>query len=428
MSFMKQYLNRIMHKFKPFEWLAQFVFVLTCIFLFFNPFPHTTAIKEICFYLNLFIITVLIFAKNKNFTLQSPLSIPFGLFVLWSFIGLFFAVNKANSIHDFGVHLLKYLIVYYTIINFFNSKKRFLHLAWVMIISVTIFCLWEMITFYVFFNNDLRTRFLIDARTLYLPYLEFSYEFAFILAAFITLRYQQLYKRLFTAFCLATVSSAIILTQTRSAYISILISSIFLFHRSIKKIFIIFIIFAVILFFSPMQSRLSESIFTWHNIRITTWLNFSEMIKDHPIMGIGFGMQSYHNIDFVAKYAKRVPPAFRGTGEIVVTPHNFILDIAVRVGLVGFFLFLYILFTFSKMWWQTIRHSKDDFIKGWGLAVMSAFIAFIVQGMYADAGFGNQAIVMYTIFAMMTILWRLQYSPSSPQDGEINSAMSTHKV
>jgi len=426
---MKQYLNRIMGKFKPFEWLAQCVFVLTCIFLFFNLFPHTTAIKEICFYLNLFIITILIFSKKKNFTLESPLSLPFGLFVLWSFIGLFFAINKENSIHDFGVHLLKYLVLYYIIINFFNSKKRFFYLSWVIIISVTLFCLWGMITFYIFFNNPIKTRFLIDARTLYLPYLEFSYEFAFILAAYIILRYQQLYKKLFPAFCLATISLAIILSQTRSAYLSILISSIFLFHRSIKKLFIILIIFAAILFFSPIQSRLSEPMLKWDNPRIMTWLNFAEMIKDHPVMGIGFGMQSYHDEKFVAKYAKKVSTKFRGNGSaIIVAPHNFILDIAVRTGIVGLLLFLYILFTFFKMYWQTMRYGKDDFIRGWGLAVMSAFIAFFVQGMYADAGFGNQVIVMYTIFAMMTILWRLQHSPSIRQDEQTNPAMSTQEI
>ncbi len=423
---MKQYLNRIMGTFKPFESLAQCVFVLTCIFLFFNPFPHTTAIKEICFYLNLFIITFLIFSQEKNFTLESPLSLPLGLFVLWSFIGLFFAISKENSIHDFGVHLLKYLVLYYIIINFFNSKKRFLHLAWVMIISVTIFCLWGMITFYVFFKNDLKTRFLIDAHTLYIPYLEFSYEFAFILASYIILRYQQLYKRILPAFCLMISSLAIILSQTRSAYLSILISSIFLFHRSIKKIFIILIIFSAILYFSPIQYRLSESILKY-NPRIMTWLTFAEMIKDHPVTGIGFGMQSYHDIDFVAKYAKRVPK-FRGIGDVVVAPHNFIIDIAVRIGIVGLILFLYVLFTFFKMCWQTIRYGRDDFIRGWGLAVMSAFIAFFVQGMYADAGFGNQVIIMYTIFAMMTILWRLQHSESVRQDEEAKPATSAQET
>lgn len=38
---------------------------------------------------------------------------------------------------------------------------------------------------------------------------------------------------------------------------------------------------------------------------------------------------------------------------------------------------------------------------------MAAFINVVIQGLFADGMFGPQAIVLYTIFAIMDILWQL---------------------
>jgi O-antigen ligase len=115
------------------------VIVLMGVFIFFNPFPHTTAIKEICYYLSVLIVFVLLAYKKIELSFKSPFAYPVGLFVFWAFIGIFFALNKENSIHDFYSHLIRYIILYYLLINFFNSKKRLVGLSWIIIISSTIF-------------------------------------------------------------------------------------------------------------------------------------------------------------------------------------------------------------------------------------------------------------------------------------------------
>ncbi|MCD6153906.1 MAG: hypothetical protein J7J07_08375, partial [Syntrophobacterales bacterium] len=86
---------------KIFKILNLSVPILMGIFIFFNPFPHTTAIKEICFYSSFFIVLILIYFKKIDFSFKSPLTLPFALFTAWVFIGLFFALDKENSIHDF---------------------------------------------------------------------------------------------------------------------------------------------------------------------------------------------------------------------------------------------------------------------------------------------------------------------------------------
>ena len=129
------------------------------IFIFFTPFPHTTAIKEICFYLSIFIVILLIYFNKSDFSFRSPLTLPFSLFVIWVFIGLFFALDKGNSIHDFWAHLLKYLAIYYILINFIICRKRLIIFSWIIIISATIFSIGGLTYFYLILKNPISKRF-----------------------------------------------------------------------------------------------------------------------------------------------------------------------------------------------------------------------------------------------------------------------------
>jgi hypothetical protein len=137
--------------------LNQSVPVLMGIFLFFNPFSHTTAIKEICFYLSVFIVLILIWFRKIDFSFKSPLTLPFVLFTIWAFIGLFSALYKMNSIHDFYAYLLKYLAIYYIMTNFFNSAKRLVIMSWIIIVSTIIFSIGGMGYFYLVMGNNIST-------------------------------------------------------------------------------------------------------------------------------------------------------------------------------------------------------------------------------------------------------------------------------
>jgi hypothetical protein len=120
---------------KIFASLNQAVPLLIGIFLFFNPIPYATSIQEISFYLSAAIVLCLVCFKKAEFSFRSPLSLPFALFVIWSFLGLFPALNKMGSISDFYAHLLKYLIYYFILINFIKSRKQMITLTWIVMIS-----------------------------------------------------------------------------------------------------------------------------------------------------------------------------------------------------------------------------------------------------------------------------------------------------
>ena len=125
-------------------------------------------------------------------------------------------------------------------------------------------------------------------------------------------------------------------------------------------------------------------------------------------MGVGFGMQTYSDPAMLLKYNERVPKKYRQPLEILTpSPHNLYLDIAMRVGWIGFGLFMCIAAMFFKMAWQTAVRGKSEFTRTWGLLLTACMVSYLIQAFFADAAFGPQAIMFYVILALMTIVWRV---------------------
>ena len=72
-------LNKQNAREKIFKILNLSVPILMGTFIFFTPFPHTTAIKKICFYLSVFIVPILIFFKKT----EKMILPKTGEFALW---------------------------------------------------------------------------------------------------------------------------------------------------------------------------------------------------------------------------------------------------------------------------------------------------------------------------------------------------------
>lgn len=398
---------------KIFKILNLSVPILMGIFIFFNPFPHTTAIKEICFYGSVIIVLILICFKKIDFSFKSPLTLPFVLFTAWAFIGLFFALDKGNSIHDFRAHLLKYLVLYYLLVNFFDTKKRFEILSWVIIISAAVFSIGGMIHFYLISGYPISARLGLTFLELHVDYIGFATLFAVLLSLHHISRETNLYCKAVLIVCLLGTSMATLLTQSRGTLIAAVIAFIILFPKNKKTLIVFFVLFLIGVGITPGLKNRLDLTTALRDARIGINFTTYEIIKVYPIIGIGFGMETYGNKNLLEleKYNARVSPKYRQQ-VIITAPHNSLLDITVRAGLVGLALYIYILVTFVRMGWKKIRHGKDDFIRDRGLCIMAAFVGIFIQGIFADGMFGSQAIVLYTIFAMMTILWRINQKVS----------------
>ena len=397
---------------KVFEVLNQSVPVLIGIFIFFNPFPHTTAIKEICFYLAVLIVLILVVFRRSTFIFKTPLTLPLIFFLLWATLSIFWSLNMENSIHDVRAHLLNHIILYFLLINSFSSRKGLATLAWIVVISAAIFSVAGMFYFYIILDNPIGSRFgHLSTRGPTNVFPELGVNFIGTITVFsmlICLHYffqeRHLYRRTAIVACLIPLFIATFLTQSNGTFTALMLAITIKLSLKAKKI-VPFILLAVagIVVMTPLKDYIKiSSLESRSKINYVTY----EVIKDYPIAGIGFGMQTFiENID-KKSYINSIPKKKRPTE--IYTPHNWLLSIAVRLGIIGLILFLYIIVVFGKMCWETIRNPKDDDIKDWGYCTVIAFVAYFTIGIVEPVFlFKASATIFYVILAMITILWRL---------------------
>jgi O-antigen ligase len=392
-------------------WLEHAVVALLTVFIFVIPFHFNTSVQEISFYTALALVLFLVAIRKAPFSLKSPLTNPLALFVAWAFVGLFFALNKENSIIDFYGHLIKYIILFYLIINFFGAKERFLLLVWSLIISTALFAAGLMIYFYGMLGNPFSVRLLsVDIPV---NILSVIMVFPIILAANQMFRTRALNIQVVLLLSLSVITMAIFLTASRFSVAVTLMSLVILLINHTRKAALLILLIAAMIMFFPVKSRLLTSNLM-DNIkkdpRIFLFYPFMEMIKDRPVTGIGFGLDTYADKKIVAKYNARLDETHRLQEPWISSfnyPHNIYIDIAARLGIVGLLIFFYFVFNYFHMGWRIMRRSRDDFLRSWSLGLMTSFFALLVIGMFESFLGFSISIILYIQSAMMIILWRL---------------------
>ena len=398
-------INTRLERFRIFDLMNQTVPVLIGIFIFLNPFPHSTAIKEICFYLSVVFVLILVSCKKTEFTIKTPLLIPFGLFVFWTFITLFFALDKSSSIHDFYSHLIRYIILYYIVVNFFCSKKRLFSLSWIIVISTAIFYSWALYLNYVILGVGLSHRFGGTLMEIQINSIGIIAIFSIILCINLISSECNLYRKTLLFLSLFPLSLATLMTQTRSSILAIFLSLSILFYKKKKVLVLLFIVLLLIISVFPVKNRFFNKNF-FKNERIKNYFVIFEIIKDHPIVGIGYGMETFDKFINFESYSKKLPHNLQP--EILLKyPHCIFIEMASRVGIIGLIIFCYIMFVFIKMCWNSMKNGKEKYIQQWGLFVLSAFTMFFFIGFFEPVFMHMTEVVLFIILSMGTIVWRL---------------------
>lgn len=387
--------------------LTSCVIILIIGFLFLNPFPHITALKEIFFYTAVGFVFLATSLRLSRFSFDTPLTPAFACILLWSCVSILHAVNKPNTISDIYAHLIKYYAVYFIVVNYFDSRAKQNALFWSLIASIACFCIWGGLYYYIFLGFSLSKQLGVGV------FKEIPTNIIGIVTVFgILLSLGKLQEEktkrvkivLIAMIVVMTVTT--LLTQTRATMLAMFFALLILSFRH-RKILIFVIAVIVLITILPVKSRLAPSavmkkIASDDRIRIA--YTFIEVVKDFPLQGIGFGLQSYADEAFMKVYHERVDPN-RRTAFIYAAPHNFVVDILVRLGIIGLALYLYLLYRAFGMIIVIIKDNRNDERRGWGFIFFAALVAFLIQGMFENVHSGPPAIVFYVQLAMITILW-----------------------
>ncbi len=389
-----------------FNWRESLLVFLLIIQIFFNPFPGPTAIHETAFYISVCLFFFFVVRKELYlYDWGTPVIIPMIIFLLWGIISCFGALSPTNSLHDVYAHWFKYLLFFLISVNLLTTKKRLLLYLWIVLISTTMFCLIEITDFYILSGEPFtkKLNYLLP-REIPTNVIGTITIFGFLMGTWLSTTFSKIGMRAGTLLCVAVTAVTTFLTNTRSSFLAMVVSISFLSLKNKKALLGLAVVIG--LAFLIMQGRIAPATL-WAKIhyddRVQIWRTYWEIIKDHPIKGIGFGMQSLYNEEFLWKYNQRVPEHLRNK-DVYYAPHNIFVDTATRTGLIGLLFYCAILVGLYKISWRLYRYGKSNFIRNGGIFLVAALTALIIQGIFENTASGPPLGIFFMIASLLVIL------------------------
>jgi len=390
-----------------FDFLHRAAPVMLAAFLFLNPFPHTTAIKEILFYLTILAAVILLVSGHKEYQYKTALLYPYCIFFIWAVCSCFFALEKGESLHDLYAHLAKYGILYLLLINFIRTRKQLLGIFWVVVVSGALFSAGSLIHFYLVEGNPLTMRFGLYFENSANAIMGFITVFALILTVQKLMVEKHPAYRTFLYAAAPFLFAASIMTQSRSTVLALMAAFIVMFSRNKKVLVTAIIILALFIGLTPLKERAFTDQQGSYSVRLGLLYYSLEIAKDFPVIGTGFAIDTFRNPELIDsdKYLQRIPEQYRNPPHPYLWPHNMLISMAVRIGFPGTLLFIYLLLVPVGMSVQLMRKGGDDFIRNWGRALFAVLLMCYIKGMFEPIFIHFVDTTIYSVWALITILW-----------------------
>jgi len=316
-----------------------------------------------------------IFLKNK-FNLPVLLLVFYTLFSLWRGL-MFLPVESALSeirLEDWKNYMILPLL-FLIVVNTVKNKKQLKILMTVMTLSIIV------VNYYTFqqlrFATGIMSRLKVHGTFVSLGSNELAAFFAMYFFVLLGMFFyeKKFTKKMFFGAAAGVCVWSILFLYSRGAYFAFLSGLFYIFFRK-KKILLV----PLVLFVMLWNAVLPENVVTRINqttddegrldssseTRIELWETSMGMFSKEPVFGIGFSV-------------------FRDLGLIKADPHNMFVKTLVEQGIVGFILFIYLLFIAMKTGLRLFQEADDRFYRGLGLG----FTACVVAAVFANF-FGNR--------------------------------------
>ncbi|OTG89694.1 O-antigen ligase family protein [Acinetobacter sp. ANC 3813] len=277
-------------------------------------------------------------------------------------LGLFFCISTVYSITYYYieswlrvVNLTSLLLLYCSIFLFFRSKKEYIIIFFNILIFIGLIHIFSIITDIIIFNRIENTNLSTSFPFGNIRHISSFLTVIFIISLYLSLNSKQKIN-IFYKFTAIIFLSFILWSGSRSSYISLFIVLLYLFYFSEEKIQYISNTTQILLSSIAISLLLSvkNNIFGVQRIqnysssgRTEIWLETINHIINKPF--IGYGADSFSLI-------------MNNYGRNYYQAHNFILQILIEFGVIGFILIIFNLYKYGKNINTNINSDQKLFI------------------------------------------------------------------
>jgi len=386
------------------------------------PFSAAIAPAPISVFMGLLIASFLLkkALKRERIIPKTPVNMPLFLFIAVTCLSLVNTVNFTDSLKGGILRLMLYVFLFFATAD---SLKDETHLRRIMLsitaglLLVSVDGIWQVVTGYSFIRRDYppvinlglvrATSSFKDSNTLGI------YLSAFAPVLFgLTLYHFKGAKRVVFALFSLIVLAGTALTYSRPTLLAVYLSVFFLAAVKKSKALIVFLLALGLL--SPFI--LPKSVKEWakaveynpirfmcNDDRIAVYLTSLNMIKAHPVIGVGAGafMKSY-------KEFKEFPEYRNVVTLDEMKAHNIYLHMAGEIGLAGFGAFVWLLYRLFAKSRSIYGKFKEGYCREVSLLLIICLIAFLVNGLTESSLYYSRVgLIFWYLAGIMSGLERL---------------------
>lgn len=196
---------------------------------------------------------------------------------------------------------------------------------------------------------------------------------------------------------------ALLLTLSRSSMLAFIIgTAVIVAVRGLSRRLLLFAVavalvvlalLPVLLDFAVQFNRFSVQ--GSASLRIVSWLQALEVIRDYPLLGIGFNTYGY---------VQKVYGHVTGTDSHYFTLDGGLLFVTVMTGLVGLSLYtgmIGLVLARCRRLWKTVERRRED--RALGLGIAAATVAIVVHSIFLNS------LLMTLLMEPLWVLWGATY-------------------
>jgi len=352
--------------------------------------------------------------KKEEFKIISnPLNIPVLSFIIICVLSLIWSNSPFISLKELPLFLAGPLL-YFIVVNNIHNKKQISRIISAILIMGGLFGIYGIlqyngIDFSFWIGNVERGKVfgLFGNAGYFAEYLILPLPIA--ISLFLVSKNKTI--KILLLIGILTMASTIVLTFTRTPYLSLVISFIFMLlifaisrgkrlFKENKKIFIVIltaIVLIVSLFVIPTSlnkkgtvlSRIKERVSVSQlgsdfatSRRVAIWKYTILMIKDYPLLGTGVGSFKYNSLRYQAKFFDQGDNRALYPYGVADKTHNEYLQLWAELGIIGLGIFLWLIISYFNYGLKILRRIKDEYKRGIVIGLMGSIVAFLVDAIF----------------------------------------------
>ena len=330
--------------------------------------------------------------------LHQGFDLPLLFFLLISLFSLIVSENLIVSLRELRVVIIEPIILYFMLRSIPLSKKDLLHLVNALILAALLVSLFGLYQ-YLFTDDVIVAEGVRRIRGVYASPNNLSLFLgrAVPISVAIALFGVSHHRRLFYGLASAPMLLCLYLTYSRGAWL-LGMPAAFLFiglMRSRRALLVsLAIIAAALLVLLPLFNveRIASLLDVQHGttfLRLKLWQATINMIRDHPIFGVGLD-------NFLYQYPKYMLPEAWPEPNLS-HPHNIIMDYWTRLGIFGVVAILWLEVVFFKRGLHLYRHLEDQELKALTLGLMASMVDFLAHGLVDNSYFLVDLAFIFTL-------------------------------